>query len=192
MINHVLEKYPIDKKYSLSHLVFLHTNLVKITQKLNSCFGLHLFLWIALCVALIVVESHALLYMFLYTRSSINDFTLVIISIKNILLYSFDLCYLSKRCSNLCTEASHFKTILLSTKINIESEENRNSVIALVLKLMNNNLQITACRLFSIDYDLLFKICGTVFSYLFIMLQLDQSNTFGPNVAPNETVFFKE
>jgi gustatory receptor len=128
MINHVLEKYPIDKKYSLSHLVFLHTNLVKITQKLNSCFGLHLFLWIALCVALIVVESHALLYMFLYTRSSINDFKLVIISIKNILLYSFDVCYLSKRCSNLCTEASHFKTILLSTKINIESEENRNSV----------------------------------------------------------------
>ncbi|KAJ3621356.1 hypothetical protein MTP99_003500 [Tenebrio molitor] len=89
-------------------------------------------------------------------------------------------------------EASHFKTILLSTKINIESEENRNSVIALVLKLMNNNLQITACRLFSVDYDLLFKICGTVFSYLFIMLQLDQSNTFGPNVAPNETVFLKE
>jgi gustatory receptor len=128
MINHVLEKYPIDKKYSLSHLVFLHTNLVKITQKLNSCFGLHLFLWIALCVALIVVESHALLYMFLYTRSSINDFKLVIISIKNILLYSFDVCYLSKRCSNLCTEASHFKTIVLSTKINIESEENRNSV----------------------------------------------------------------
>jgi gustatory receptor len=128
MINHVLEKYPIDKKYSLSHLVFLHTNLVKITQKLNSCFGLHLFLWIALCVALIVVESHALLYMFLYTRSSINDFKFVIISIKNILLYSFDVCYLSKRCSNLCTEASHFKTILLSTKINIESEENRNSV----------------------------------------------------------------
>ncbi|CAH1379676.1 unnamed protein product [Tenebrio molitor] len=115
-------------KYSLSHLVFLHTNLVKITQKLNSCFGLHLFLWIALCVALIVVESHALLYMFLYTRSSINDFKFVIISIKNILLYSFDVCYLSKRCSNLCTEASHFKTILLSTKINIESEENRNSV----------------------------------------------------------------
>jgi hypothetical protein len=128
MINHVLEKYPIDKKYSLSHLVFLYTNLVKITQKLNSCFGLHLFLWIALCVALIVVESHALLYMFLYTRSSINDFKFVIISIKNILLYSFDVCYLSKRCSNLCTEASHFKTILLSTKINIESEENRNSV----------------------------------------------------------------
>jgi gustatory receptor len=126
MINQVLEKYPIDKKYSLSHLVSLHTNLIKISQKLNSCFGLHLLLWIALCVALIVVESHALLYMFLY--SSINDFKFVIISIKNILLYSFDLCYLSKRCSNLCTEASHFKTILLSTKINIESEENRNSV----------------------------------------------------------------
>jgi hypothetical protein len=126
MMNDIVEKYPTDKKYSLSHLVFLHSTLVKITQKLNSIFGLHLLLWIALCVALIVVDSHGLLYMFIYTPINFSQF--IIISSKNILTYSFDLFYLAKRCTDLCAEARRFKTLLLSIKINIHTEEERNSV----------------------------------------------------------------
>jgi gustatory receptor len=47
--------------------------------------------------------------------------------------------------------------VLLGVRINVNDENERNEVIALVLKLMNRKLEITAGGLFTIDYSLLFS-----------------------------------
>jgi gustatory receptor len=47
--------------------------------------------------------------------------------------------------------------MLLGVRINVDDENERNEVIALVLNLMNRKLEITAGKLFRIDNTLLFS-----------------------------------
>ncbi|RZC00569.1 7tm 7 domain containing protein [Asbolus verrucosus] len=72
-------------------------------------------------------------------------------------MYSFDLYYCSNRSSALCYEANRTKKLLLSIKIDVDKEEERDAVIASSLRLMHNKLEITACKLFNIDNALLFS-----------------------------------
>jgi gustatory receptor len=87
-------------------------------------------------------------------------------------------------------QAATTKTALLGIKIDVVKEDERNTVIASALRLMENKLEVTACKLFRIDNALLFsvseqygnrsftstlQICSAVFSYLFVMLQFDRS-----------------
>jgi hypothetical protein len=47
--------------------------------------------------------------------------------------------------------------VLLAVRINVNDENERNEVIALVLKLMNRRFEITVGKLFTVDHSLLFS-----------------------------------
>jgi hypothetical protein len=47
--------------------------------------------------------------------------------------------------------------VLLGVRIHVNDENERNEVIALVLKLMNRRFEITAGKLFTVDHFLLFS-----------------------------------
>ncbi|RZC40257.1 7tm 7 domain containing protein [Asbolus verrucosus] len=93
--------------------------------------------------------------------------------IKNMTVYILELCYMIRRCTDVCREANRTIILLSGVKIDICREEERNCMIATSLTLTNSNLQFRACGLFAINNSLLYSICGAVSSYLFVTLQLD-------------------
>ncbi|KAJ3616279.1 hypothetical protein Zmor_011951, partial [Zophobas morio] len=156
----------------VDHILSLHKILVRISRTVNSIFSIQLLLWIAGDFILIVGDLYAAMVI-VFVRTLLTHFHVFLGLMKNCLLLGLELFYLSKVCRDLCFEANRTKALLLDLKIDVHAEKEREAVVAAVLKLMNNSLQMTAMRFFSIDNRLLFSICGAAFSYLFIMLQLD-------------------
>ncbi|RZC31885.1 7tm 7 domain containing protein, partial [Asbolus verrucosus] len=89
------------------------------------------------------------------------------------IIYTLELYYMIRRCTDVCREANRTIILLSGVKIDICKEEERNCVIATSLTLTNSNLEFTACGLFPINNSLVYSICGAVSSYLFVTLQLD-------------------
>ncbi|KAJ3640604.1 hypothetical protein Zmor_027158 [Zophobas morio] len=166
---------PLDKNFSknVQHLTLIHRDLVQTSRRLNRVFNLQLLLWIFLNSVLLIGDLHAATYVVVF-RLSGKLYRVLVISVKNCLTYSFDFYYLCKRCKELCYEANRTRILLLGVRLPVNNKEDeRDTVITSALNLLNNKLEITACRLFRVDYTLLFSICGVAFSYLFIVLQLE-------------------
>ncbi|RZC34997.1 7tm 7 domain containing protein, partial [Asbolus verrucosus] len=190
-----LRKYPIEFDFcdKIKHLVSLHKVLVKVSKEINSNFSFQVLLCITMNFILLIGDLHTIMYIIffgLFTKHSRIVFDIL----KHCIGYIFDLFYIAKRSADLCEEANRTKVLLLGIKIDVEKEDERNLVIASTLKLMQNKLEITACKLFNIDNALLFSICSAASSYLFIMLQLDMGNKQNPTEAPmgvdNTTLIF--
>ncbi|RZC38526.1 7tm 7 domain containing protein, partial [Asbolus verrucosus] len=180
-----LRKYPTEFDFSenIRHLVSLHKILVKISKEINSVFSFQLLLCITMNFILLIGDLYTSMYIIFFGLFT-KHCRLVFDMVKHCIGYIFDLFYVAKRSSDLCEEANRTKVLLLGIKIDVEKEDERNSVIASALKLMQNKLEITACKLFNIDNALLFSICGAASSYLFIMLQLDIGSNQNPTEAP--------
>ncbi|RZC40867.1 7tm 7 domain containing protein, partial [Asbolus verrucosus] len=148
-----LRRYPTESDFSekIRHLVSLHKILVKISKEINSVFSFQLLLCITMNFILLIGD----LYTSMYIISS--HCRLVFDMLKHCIGYIFDLFYIVKRSADLCEEANRTKVLLLGIKIDVEKEDERNSVIASALKLIQNKLEITACKLFNIDNALLFS-----------------------------------
>ncbi|RZB66635.1 uncharacterized protein BDFB_007133 [Asbolus verrucosus] len=173
------KKYPLETNFSatVEHLASLHKNLIKISKELNSNFSLHLLLSITTNFVSLVGDLYISTYILFFATFS-KCYKLFIVAFKNVIIDSFDLFYFSKISSRLCYEANRTKCLLAAIKLNIDKEDERNTVITAVLQMMQNKLEITACNLFKIDNALLFskfllKMCGAATSYLFIMIQMD-------------------
>ena len=157
--SHRVSKYPNEFDFcdNVYHLVSLHKILVKVSKQANSIFSFHALVCIAINFILLIGDLHTSMYIIFFDLFS-KHHRIVLDMIKNCVTYIFELFYLAKRSSDLCNEANRSKVLLLGIRINIDKENERNAVIASVLKLMQNKLEITACKLFNIDNALLFSV----------------------------------
>ncbi|RZB66636.1 7tm 7 domain containing protein, partial [Asbolus verrucosus] len=146
---------------NITHVISLHKLLVKISIEINSIFSSHLLLWITINFLLLVGDLYICMYTIFFNLFAIHYKT-VFSLFKNCIVYSFDLFYFSRRSTKLCEEANRAKVALLGIKIDINMEDHRNCVIESILNLMENKLEITAHRLFSIDNALIFSILQKV------------------------------
>ncbi|KAJ3621371.1 hypothetical protein MTP99_003511 [Tenebrio molitor] len=171
-----LKKFPVKHDFGeyIDGLVTLHKDLIRTSQELADSFSPFLLVWISTHFVILLGDSYAGFNVIL-NDNPVKHLNVVIGLVKNCIGYAVDLYALSVKSSDLCREAATTKTALLGIKIDVVKEDERNTVIASALRLMENKLEVTACKLFRIDNALLFSICSAVFSYLFVMLQFDRS-----------------
>ncbi|KAH0814647.1 hypothetical protein GEV33_008146 [Tenebrio molitor] len=188
--SNVVRKYPNELDFSdqITQLVSIHKILVTVSRNINSIFSFQILLCITVNFVLLIGDLHTSMYI-IFFRIFTKHYKIVLDMIKNCITYGFDLFYLARRTSELCNEANRTKVVLLGIKIDVDKENERNTVIVSALKLIQNKLEITACRLFNIDNALLFSICGAASSYLFIMLQLDIGNRGQSNSTTTESSY---
>ncbi|CAH1379671.1 unnamed protein product, partial [Tenebrio molitor] len=153
---HKLDSRSKEFRENVTKLIVIHRVLVKVCQQLNSVYTLQFLLWITQCFILVLNDLYLATYILFFNNYS-ADFNNTFVYTKNILIYVFDLFYLSKRSATLCFEANRTKRVLLAVRINVNDENERNEVIALVLKLMNRRFEITVGKLFTVDHSLLFS-----------------------------------
>nr|XP_015839420.1 PREDICTED: putative gustatory receptor 28a [Tribolium castaneum] len=168
-------KYPTDPNFcdKIKLSVNIHKELTRICRAINSIFSVFFLLWVTVNFLCLVSDLYIVAYLissgqfFNYWQGELKAF-------KNVCIYSIEMFYIARRSSRLCSQANRTKTILVGLKVDLSKEEERNTIITSSLELRQFTLQITACRLFTIDNALLFSICGAAFSYLFIMIQMDK------------------
>ncbi|XP_044262811.1 gustatory receptor 68a-like [Tribolium madens] len=177
-----MNKFPVELNFcdKIKHLVNLHKSLVKVAKDHNSLYSLHLLLWITVTFILLVGDSYIVMYILFFHLSDVR-YILILYLVKNVVMYGIELFVLAKIVTNLCQEANNTKKLIVKIKIDIDKENERNELISSALKLSQSDLEITACKFFSIDNALLFSICGASSSYLFIMIQLDLGNKKNEN-----------
>ncbi|EEZ97772.1 gustatory receptor 147 [Tribolium castaneum] len=156
----------------IKRMVLLHKTLVRVAKSLNQVFAPQLLLWVLLGVMVVTVDLHV--FFFTLFNKLLGQYPVGIVGVKNASLFIFDLIFLSFRCTKLCKEANKTAFLWYHIKIDREDEEARDDFIKLGIKLSNDKLEITACRLFKIDNSLILDMFGSVTSYLFIMLQFDE------------------
>ncbi|XP_064214049.1 putative gustatory receptor 28b [Tribolium castaneum] len=149
---------------TIKTLVQMHSNLVTTSEEVCDSFSIFGLVWISLIFVVLIGDAYAVLNSVLF-QNVYKPLPIVLSKYQKIIVVPL-----------VILQAKVTKTVLLGVKIDICNEEERNSVVASVLQLMENKIEITACRLFNIDNALLFAICGSAFSYLFIMLQFDLNN----------------
>nr|XP_015839845.1 PREDICTED: uncharacterized protein LOC107398839 [Tribolium castaneum] len=156
MINNIITRGDVTST-TIKKLFNLHKILVKVVREINGIFAFQVLMCTSMNFVLLIGDLHTSIYIIFFDMFY-QHHKIVLDMGKNCVTYVFDLFYLSKRASDLCNEANKTKILLVGLKIDIDQEEERNVVVTSVLKLMQNKLEITACRLFSIDNALLFSV----------------------------------
>ena len=140
-----VRKYPTDSNFSknVTDLMWWHKNLVDITRKLNEIYNLNVLLCITIDFILLVgdlyITMHALFFDLVYQHCK----TVLSLSV-NCVFYIVELFYFSKRASDVCNEvtilevnlwsqssfqANRTHTLLSGIHIDVDKEEERNTVI---------------------------------------------------------------
>ncbi|EEZ97773.1 gustatory receptor 148 [Tribolium castaneum] len=174
IINTVLKKKNNFDSSIITRLVQAHSNLIKIIDKVNTIFNPVIIFFFAIDFILIVGDLYIISSTILFTITSNNKFMASLI--KNCLFYTTELIYFTIRSAKLCREANRTVKILTALPVPFSDEKKRNLIIFPVMRLLQNRIKITAFGFFSLDYELLFSMCGTACSYLFIMLQINTEN----------------
>ncbi|KAH0821832.1 hypothetical protein GEV33_000959 [Tenebrio molitor] len=141
----------------LTRVVSLHKLLVQLSRQLNSIFSLHLLMWLAICFGLLVGDLYAGLYVIFFDSRSAFHLALILITYKNCVVSAFDIWSFAKMCNELSHEANRTKVAILKVKVDVKQHNERDLVAKSVLKLMNNKLEMTAHKLFTINNNLLFS-----------------------------------
>nr|XP_015839846.1 PREDICTED: uncharacterized protein LOC107398840 [Tribolium castaneum] len=152
LINELFQK---GNKTILWHLVSCHLKLQRLVKILNSMFDLQILITVTFYFAQTVLDLYTGITVALFET---NKGIFVFIALKNALQNIIELFYLTRRCSELCIQANLAKKLVLDFEIDIQDEEKRNFIVASGLKLSNNKLEITALRMFSINYSLLHSV----------------------------------
>nr|CAL23149.2 gustatory receptor candidate 16 [Tribolium castaneum] len=170
-------RFPTELTFcnKIKHLVNLHKNLVKVAKDHNSLYSLHLLLWITVTFILLVGDSYIVMYVFFFHLSDVR-YVMVVYLLKNVVLYGLELFILAKIVTDLCQEANSTKKLIVKIKIDIDKEDERNEVISSALKLSQNELEITACKFFSIDNALLFSANSTKKLIVKIRIDIDKED----------------
>ncbi|CAH1379679.1 unnamed protein product [Tenebrio molitor] len=142
---------------SVEELIAIHQNLTKSSKDVNSVFSLHLLLWIGLTFMVSVLAFYVTVWL-IVMNLILKHPRIMMNSIKNITINFFDLFCFCHRSVQLCHEANNTKNLLLGVQLKVEAEDERNVIIASVLRLMRHKLKITALRLFTLDRALLFSV----------------------------------
>nr|CAL23150.2 gustatory receptor candidate 17 [Tribolium castaneum] len=145
---------------TIKTLVQMHSNLVTTSEEVCDSFSIFGLVWISLIFVVLIGDAYAVLNSVLF-QNVYKPLPIVLSIVKNCLSYCFNLYHLASKSNQLSREAKVTKTVLLGVKIDICNEEERNS----------HCLGGTITR--TMWY---FQICGSAFSYLFIMLQFDLNN----------------
>nr|CAL23193.2 gustatory receptor candidate 60 [Tribolium castaneum] len=140
----------------IKRMVLLHKTLVRVAKSLNQVFAPQLLLWVLLGVMVVTVDLHV--FFFTLFNKLLGQYPVGIVGVKNASLFIFDLIFLSFRCTKLCKEANKTAFLWYHIKIDREDEEARDDFIKLGIKLSNDKLEITACRLFKIDNSLILDL----------------------------------
>lgn len=124
-----MRRYPLRGDFcdEISNLTALHKTLTKISRNCNSVFSIHLLLWIAICFGSLIGDLYIGFYVVLF-KLSFKYWTFLINITKNVAMCTFDLFYITKRSSDLCIEANCTKNHLVSIKIDVSKENERNVV----------------------------------------------------------------
>jgi hypothetical protein len=100
---HKLDSRSKEFRENVTKLIVIHRVLVKVCQQLNSVYTLQFLLWITQCFILVLNDLYLATYILFFNNYS-ADFNNTFVYTKNILIYVFDLFYLSKRSATLCFE----------------------------------------------------------------------------------------
>jgi gustatory receptor len=127
--SNVVRKYPNELDFSdqITHLVSIHKILVTVSRNINSIFSFQILLCITVNFVLLIGDLHTSMYI-IFFHIFTKHYKIVLDMIKNCITYGFDLFYLARRTSELCNEANRTKRVLLGIKIDIDKENERNTV----------------------------------------------------------------
>lgn len=101
-------------KSPVKRLIHLHKNLCKASRDLNALFSLQLLMWFGIYFFLIIWDAHASIHVVLLEK---KQWVIFIIGAKNVFRNVFDLCYVVKRCADLCHEVKEFVGCKLFTVV---------------------------------------------------------------------------
>jgi hypothetical protein len=101
-------------KSPVKRLIHLHKNLCKASRDLNALFSLQLLMWFGIYFFLIIWDAHASIHVVLLEK---KQWVVFIIGAKNVFRNVFDLCYVVKRCADLCHEVKEFVGCKLFTVV---------------------------------------------------------------------------
>jgi gustatory receptor len=127
--SNVVRKYPNELDFSdqITQLVSIHKILVTVSRNINSIFSFQILLCITVNFVLLIGDLHTSMYI-IFFRIFTKHYKIVLDMIKNCITYGFDLFYLARRTSELCNEANRTKVVLLGIKIDVDKENERNTV----------------------------------------------------------------
>lgn len=125
--------YPkkVDFCEKLENLVALHKNLVKMSRDINLIFDVHLLLWVGVTFVLFVGDAYIIIHLLLFSPT-VKTLDIIFMS-KYLLTYIIDIILLISSTSHLCLEASNTEKLVVSIKIDIDKEEERNTVKSAIL-----------------------------------------------------------
>ncbi|KAB0800919.1 hypothetical protein PPYR_05273 [Photinus pyralis] len=173
----------------LSTAFSLRCQLKKITNSVNSYYTLQLLLFISLSFAYSVGYGYLTLYFAIGPSAKI-------IIVKNFYLYLTHICYflamlcmVIKSITRMCSAANEFGRIILELKIKPKRKRLRTVIISTSLKLVNDKIEIYACKLIQMDFSLLSSMFVALATYCIVMLQfeLNEIKVFSAITFTNST-----
>ncbi|KAF5307337.1 hypothetical protein FQR65_LT07054 [Abscondita terminalis] len=151
-----------------------HRRLITIVKTINESYSIMLLLLIILDATEIITHAYILAYMY-FTEAFLQKENLwSMVSIIGLATYfSMELIILTTCIVSMCRQANFTKIIIYKTKCSPQKIEICNAVKQTTFYLMRNTASISPCKLFNVDYGMIYSIFTTITNYLVIMIQLD-------------------
>ncbi|KAF5307336.1 hypothetical protein FQR65_LT07053 [Abscondita terminalis] len=184
LLNYYL-KYKIEKLCGdellceeINEVTNQHRRLIAIVKIINESYSIVLLILIILDATEIITHSYILAYMyftidFSEAYSHVETRWVMVSVITLVTYFSMELFIITTCIVSMCRQANFTKIIIYKTKCTPQKVEICNAVRQATFYLMRNTASITACKLFNVDYGMIYSMFTTIANYLVIMIQLD-------------------
>ncbi|XP_017771745.1 PREDICTED: uncharacterized protein LOC108559112 [Nicrophorus vespilloides] len=151
--------YKFEKE--LSQLMDLHQELVSMSRMMNDMFEIEIVWHFTIIFNLIFANGYYTMFIMTTRKKDlmVYPFTLV----ENSVYVYFEFFILVYTSTKLCAEAAAARDVLIGIRMDIFDETSHRLVITSIYELNENKLEITACRLFNINYSTVFAVINLYF-----------------------------
>uniref|UniRef100_A0A182VUF9 Gustatory receptor n=1 Tax=Anopheles minimus TaxID=112268 RepID=A0A182VUF9_9DIPT len=151
--------------------------LWKASQSINALFGVPLLAYLSGAFIHAISIYYVVCYKMLVGWSRYSSHLLFLGGLEFIWT-NFDLMYLIiivGACGKIREESRKTQKLLLRLNLNPMDHKLKQSIEVFVLQTLHQPLEFTACRMFTLDYTVLFSIAASVTNYLIILIQFEMA-----------------
>uniref|UniRef100_A0A182MYX2 Gustatory receptor n=1 Tax=Anopheles dirus TaxID=7168 RepID=A0A182MYX2_9DIPT len=163
--------------YGPHGLMELYEHLWNASKAMNGLFGVPLLSYLFMAFIHTTIIYYVMISNVIAQLSTVPMSVIVVVALQFVWV-TMDLIWLMKiieTCGKTRDESRKTQKLLLRLNLTPMDHKLKQSIEVFALQTMHQPLEFTACRMFTLDYTVLFSIAASVTNYLIILIQFEMA-----------------